>query len=184
MNVKQSYFDFLAKQEAKQKVKAVIEKGLSEWKTAQAYRFEDDEDPWTGDYSGHVWMIPDKKIGDIATTDIQVLKAYTGDSVATYVSRCGLHYTIVAERISDDINDCLSSIRGEFIEQNANALFEEYDIKREDDWNEDDVFLTLDEAICLNDHGMDFEWMRIEFPEYSIDDDELPGKDYMFDILY
>jgi hypothetical protein len=32
MNVKQSYFDFLAKQGAKEKVKAIIEHDIREWK--------------------------------------------------------------------------------------------------------------------------------------------------------
>lgn len=182
MNVKQSYFDFLAAQGAKQKVQAIIEHDINEWKKAQAWYYEADDNA-PGDYSGHCHMNGDKTIGDICKTDMDVLKAYTGDSQATYTSGCGLHWMRVAERISRNINDCISQIRSQFISENADALFEEYDIEHDADWTEDDIFLTLDEAMTQNDYGLNFEWMQQEFPEYIlIDDEDLPARDYMFDI--
>lgn len=181
MNVKQTYFDFLDKQGAKQKIQAIIEHDINEWKKAQAWYYDaDDNDP--GDYSGHCHMDGDKKIGDIAHTDMEVLKAYTGDSQATYTSGCGLHWLRVAERISWNINDCISNIRSQFIKENADALFEEYNIEHGDDWTDDDICLTLYEAMTQEDYGLNFDWMSREFPEYEVDDDDMPARDYMFDI--
>lgn len=181
MNVRQTYFDFLQSQGAKEKIQAIIAESISRWRQAQAYYYEpDDNDP--GDHSGHCHMNADKTIGDIAATDMDVLKAYTGDSQATYTSGCGLLWLRVADRVSEDINDCLTSFRGEFIIENADALLEEYDIKREADWDEDDTCLTLFEAMTLNDYGMNFDWMRREFPEYDLDDETMPSMDYIFNI--
>lgn len=179
MNVKQSYFDFLAKHGAKQKVQAIIEHDINEWKQQQAYYYEPDDNA-PGDYSGHCHMNGDKKIGDIARTDIEVLKAYTGDSEATHTSGCGLKWLRVADRIGWNINDCISKLRGEFILQNANALFEEYDIKRKDDWDDWDIHQTLDEAMAWDDSEMNVDWMMQEFPEYKIDDEDMPATDYIF----
>ena len=118
MNIKQSYFDFLAKHGAKQKVQAIIEHDINDWKQQRAYAYNpDDNDP--GDRSGRCWSIHDKTIGDIAKTDIEVLKAYTGDSEATYTSGCGLTWLRVAERITSHIDDCLSTFKGQFIEENT-----------------------------------------------------------------
>jgi hypothetical protein len=114
MNVKQLYFDFLEKQGAKEKIQAIIRKDIDEWKKHQAYYYEpNDNEP--GDYSGHCHMMGDKTIGDIAKTDIEVLKAYTGDSEATYTSGCGLRWLRVADRVTSDIDDCLSIFKGQFI---------------------------------------------------------------------
>ena len=173
MNVKQAYFDFLQEQGAKDKIQAIIRKGIDEWKLQQAYRYKpDDNDP--GDYSGHCHMMSGKKIGDIATTDMEVLKAYTGDSEATYTSGCGLRWLRVADRIGQNINDKLSELKGEFILKNADALFEEYDIERENDWTDDDIYESLSEAIILNEDALNSEWMIQTFPEYqTIDDDDI-----------
>ena len=182
MNVKQSYFDFLQEQGAKEKIQAVIRKGIDEWKQQQAYYYAaDDNDP--GDYSGHCHMDGDKKIGDIAKTDMEVLKAYTGDSVATYASGCGLSWLRVADRITSDIDDCLLDLKGKFIKENAEALFEEFDIKREEDWTEDDIFLILDEAM-INEFSasLHYDWMQQEFPEYENDDFEDWHTDYLFNV--
>lgn len=180
MNVKQSYFDFLQEQGAKDKIQAIIRKGIDEWKQQQAYRYEaDDNDP--GDYSGHCHMMRGKKIGDIATTDMGVLIAYTGDSEATYTSGCGLRWLRVADRIGQNINDKLSELKGEFILKNADALFEEYDINREDNWTDDDIYESLSEAIILNEDALNSEWMIQALPEYQIiDDDDMSATDYIF----
>jgi hypothetical protein len=182
MNVKQSYFDFLQEQGAKEKIQAVIRKGIDEWKRQPAYAYHpDDNDP--GDYSGHCWSIHDKTIGDIAKNDIEVLKAYTGDSEATYASGCGLRWLRVADRITSNIDDCLSELKGQFITKNADALFEEYDIEHDDSWTEDDIFLTLDEAM-INEFSasLHYEWMQQEFPEYENDGFEDWHTDYLFNV--
>lgn len=182
MNVKQLYFDFLAKQGAKEKIQNIIRKDIDEWKQHHAYYYEpDDNDP--GDYSGHCHMIGDKTIGDIAKTDIEVLKAYTGDSEATYASGCGLRWLRVAERITSNIDDCLSTLKGEFIRDNAEALFDEYDIEHDDSWSEDDTFFAIDEAMIDDfSSSLHYEWMQREFPEYKNDDLEDWNSDYLFDV--
>ena len=53
MNVKQAYFDFLAKQGAKQKVKTAIENGISKWKNRPAYEYKSTINDF-GDTSGEV----------------------------------------------------------------------------------------------------------------------------------
>ena len=182
MNVKQSYFDFLAKQGAKEKIQAIIRKDIDEWKQQQAYYYEpDDNDP--GDHSGHCHMMSDKTIGDIAKTDIEVLKAYTGDSEATYTSGCGLWWLRVAERITYHIDDCLSTLKGQFIKENADALFEEYDIEPDASWSEDDIYLTLDEAMIDEaSASLHYEWMQQEFPEYENDNFDDWHVDYLFNV--
>jgi hypothetical protein len=180
MDVKKSYFNFLQEQGAKEKVQAVIRKGIDEWKQQRAYRYVDSVDPYTGDYSGYVTMISGKKIADIATTDLEVLKAYTGDSEATYLSHCGLRYLRVADRIGWNVNDALSELKGKYISENADALFEEYGIERESDWTDDDIFDTLSEAMVWNENGLNIEWMMQTFPEYEVEDEDMPGTDYIF----
>lgn len=182
MNVKQSYFDFLAKQGAKEKIQTIIRKGIDEWKQKQAYAYHpDDNDP--GDYSGHCHMMGDKTIGDIAKTDMEVLKAYTGDSEATYTSGCGLRWLRVADRVTSDIDDCLSTLKGQFIKENAEALFEEYDIEHDESWSEDDVFQTLDEAMINDfDSTLHYDWMQQEFPEYENDDFDDWHVDYLLNV--
>lgn len=182
MNVKQSYFDFLAKQGAKEKIQAIIRKDIDEWKQQRAYYYKpDDNDP--GDYSGHCHMMGDKTIGDIAKTDIEVLKAYTGDSEATYASGCGLRWLRVADRITSDIDDCLSTLKGQFIKENAEALFEEYDIEHDESWSEDDIYLTLDEAMIDEaSASLHYDWMQQEFPEYENDDFDDWHVDYLFNV--
>ncbi len=182
MNVRQSYFDFLQEQGAKEKIQAVIRKGIDEWKQKQAYAYHpDDNDP--GDYSGQCWSIHNKAIGDICKTDLEVLKAYTGDSEATYASGCGLRWLRVADRITSSIDDCLSEMKGMFISKNADTLFEEYDIEHDDSWTENDIFLTLDEAIIKEfSASLHYEWMQKEFPEYENDDFDDWHTDYLFNI--
>ncbi len=180
MDVKKSYFNFFAAHGAKQKVLEVITKGIENWKQKQAWTYHPGTDPYTGDTSGCVSMVPNKKIGEICKTDMEVLKAYTGDSEATYVSGCGLHYLRVADRIGQDVNDCLSNLRGLFIKENATALFETYNIEHDEDWTEDDIYLTLDEAMIQEDYGLNFDWMQQKFPEYEIDDEDMPARNYIF----
>lgn len=182
MNVKQSYFDFLAAQGAKEKIQTIIRKDIDEWKQQQAYYYEpDDNDP--GDYSGHCHMMGDKTIGDIAKTDVEVLKAYTGDSEATYASGCGLRWLRVADRITSDVDDVLSELKWQFISKNADALFEEYDIEHDDTWTEEGIFQTLDEAM-INEFSasLHYEWMQQEFPEYENDDFEDWRVDYLLNV--
>lgn len=182
MNVKQSYFDFLTKQGAKEKVKAIIEHDIREWKEAQAYRYNpEDNDP--GDRSGHCWSISGKTIGDIAKTDREVLLAYTGDSEATYTSGCGLNWLRVADRISENINDCLSELKSKFIKENTEALFEEYDIEHDDSWTWPDTFFAIDEAMIFDfDSALHDEWMQQQFPEYADFEFEEWHIDYAFNI--
>jgi hypothetical protein len=86
----------------------------------------------------------------------------------------------VADRIGWNINDKLSELKGEFILKNADALFEEYDIEREDDWTDDDIYESLSDAIILNENSLNIEWMMRELPEYEIDDEDMPATDYIF----
>ena len=175
MDVKQSYYAFLEKQGAKCKVKSIIEDGIKKWRSCQAYRYESGTDPYTGDRSGNVWMIPDKTIGDIAKTDIEVLMAYTGNREASYASHCGWRFTQVYESISEDIQTCLYHLQYDFILENADALMEEYGIEREPEWDSDRIYENIDEAM-YDEYGITDEWMNKEFPEY-----EMPG-DYRFSI--
>ena len=182
MDVKQSYYAYLQEQGAKEKIQKIIADGIEEWKQQQAYYYDsDDNDP--GDYSGHCHMMGDKTIGDIAKTDIEVLKAYTGDSEATYASGCGLRWLRVADRITSNIDDCMSTLKGKFIKDNAEALFEEYDIEHDDSWSEDDTFFAIDEAM-IDDFScsLHYEWMQREFPEYENDDLEDWNSDYLLNV--
>ena len=89
----------------------------------------------------------------------------------------------MADRITSDIDDCLSTLKGQFIQKNADALFEEYDIERDDSWSEDDVFLTLDEAMIDEFSAvLHYEWMKQEFPEYENGDFEDWHVDYLFNV--
>lgn len=195
MNVKQSYFDFLAAQGAKEKVQAIIAKGIEKWKKEPAYEYEPSVDPYTGDYSGEVNRIGDKTIGDICKTDIDVLKAYTGRSTATYTSHCGLSFGNVAEDISEDINSCLSDLRHDFIRQNEKELVEYFNddieqlLSKKLEWIKRKYF---DLPLCdagydyitdfLSDEVPHYDWMAEQFPEYMVDDD-ICTRDYLFDIL-
>lgn len=182
MNVKQAYFDFLQERGAKEKVQEIIRKGINEWKKAQAWYYDaDDNDP--GDCSGRCHMNGGKAIGDIAKTDIEVLKAYTGVSEATYASGCGLRWLRVADSITSDIDECLTDLKGEFILTNAVALFDEYDIEHDDSWSDGDTLFAIDEAMIVNfSASLNYEWMRKEFPEYENDDFEKWHTDYLFNV--
>lgn len=185
MNVKQSYFDFLAEQEAKKKIQAIIRKGIDEWKQKQAYEYKPGTDPYTGDYSGEVWQIPGKTIGDIYKTDGEVLMAYSGNSEATFCSGHGLDFNNVAFEISDDINKVLWDLRFKWIMLHKQELFEEYDVKDyNDSWTEDDVYDCICEHMRFEER-YDWTWMTETFPEYVLGDDGKPSghiSDLIFDI--
>ena len=181
MNTKQLYFDFLNNHGAKQKLESIIRNGIDEWKKAKAYSYDPyDNDP--GDFSGSTHMILGKTIGDITETDMDVLKAYTGDWEATRVSHYGKRHILVADRISSSVMDCIYEFRGKFITENKTALLEQYGIVPEDDWTEDDIFEAIEEAISRDECSMNYEWMARTFPEYDIEDDDLSMSDYLFDI--
>ena len=168
MDVKQSYFDFLAEQGAREKVKALIAKEIEEWKAQPAYEYEAGEFQ-ENDYSGRVNRIPNKTIGDIAQTEMQVLMSYTGDSEATYCSHYGFNFLIVADRMSWHINDVLSELRGKFFLKYQKDMFALLGIVPEEDWTDDDIY----EAISENyDEYLNYEWFRQEFPEYIYKEDE------------
>ena len=182
MNTKESYFDFLAKQGAKQKVQAVIAKGIEEWKKERAYEYEAGEFQ-ENDYSGRVNMIHGKTIGDICKTDMEVLNAYTGRSEATYCSHYGLNFTKVADEISWDINKCLGDLHSEWILQHRDELMEGHD---EDyigeKWSDDELIEYIDECVLVDEY-MNYEWMKIEFPQYIYQDEDIPmNAELIFDI--
>ena len=188
MDIKQSYYAYLQEHGAKEKIQKIIADGIEEWKKRPVYEWKPTVNDF-GDTSGELYQVHGenihdvKTIGDIAKTDIEVLKAYTGYSEATYTSGCGLRWVRVAESISSNIDDCLSTLKGQFIKENAEALFEEYDIEHDDSWSEDDTFLTIYEAMS-NEFGgaLHYEWMQQEFPEYENDDFEEWHTDYLFNV--
>lgn len=182
MDVRQSFFDYLDSHGAKQKIESIIRDGIDEWKKKQAYRYDPyDNDP--GDFSGSTHMIPGKTIGDITETDMDVLKAYTGDWEATHVSHYGKRHLLVADRISSSVMDRIYEFRSKFIDENKTALLEQYGIIPDDDWTEDDVFETIEEAISRDECSMNYEWMARTFPEYDVVDEDVPMSEYLFDIL-
>lgn len=183
MNVKQSYFDFLHEQGAKEKVQAVIRKGIDEWKQKQAYEYKPGTDPYTGDYSGEVWQIPGKTIGDICKTDMEVLEAYSGRSEATHMSKCGLSYNRVADEITWDINNCMGELRGEWAMQNLDELLAWKGMERDHEWEEDDIYEVISEQILVDEY-LNYEWMKETFPEYIEVSDAMPGRyeELIFDV--
>ena len=181
MNLKESYFDFLTKQGAKQKVQAVITKGIEEWKKERAYEYEAGEFQ-ENDYSGRVNMIHGKTIGDICKTDIEVLKAYTGRSEATYCSHYGFNFTRVADEISWDINKCLGCLQSEWILQHRAELMDGQDKDYiGEEWSDEELIEYIDERVLVDEY-LNYEWMQQEFPEYNTQDEDIPMSDYLFNI--
>ena len=184
MNVKQAYFDFLAKQGAKQKVKTAIENGISKWKNRPAYEYKSTINDF-GDTSGEVNRIYGKTIGDICHTDVEVLLAYSGNSEATYCSGHGLDFGNVAKEISWDINNVFYDLRLKFMKENLQELIAEYDVQGYDDtWSDEDVWECLGEEMRSGER-YDYIWMAEQFPEYLLDEEgNQTGKIYnlIFDI--
>ena len=186
MNVKQSYFDFLAKQGAKQKIQAIIEHDINEWKQQKAHEWKPTVNDF-GDTSGELYqMYNDGKaltIGDICNTDIEVLTAYSGRSEATYCSGCGLRYTKVAEEISWDINKCLGTLHSEWILEHRDELLEgQNQDPVGEEWEDDDYIEYIDEHVLVDEY-LNYEWMQQEFPEYIYQEEDIPmSPELLFDI--
>ena len=187
MDAKQSYFDFLANQGAKQKVKDIIAKGIEEWKKHLAYEWKPSTNDF--DYSGGLHQIFNKEthkpmtIGEICKTDMDVLLSYSGNSEATYCSRWGLRYPSVAEDISWEINKCLCGLRGEWIMKHRDELMdgcgEDY---IGEEWSDDDIIEYVDENVLTDDY-FNYDWMEQKFPEYIHQEDGVPmGPELIFNI--
>ena len=175
MNIKQSYFDFLAERGAKEKVKTIIDKEIAEWKEQRAYEWKPTVNDF-GDTSGELYQRyaggKALTIGDIAKTDIEVLTAYSGDSEATYCSGCGLRYMKVAERISWHINDCLGKMHSEWILMYRDELLEgQGQDPIGEEWEDEDYIEYIDERV-LDGVYLNYEWFRQYLPEYIYKEDE------------
>ena len=179
MNVRQTYFDFLARQGAKQKIQAIIMDGIAYWRQQQAYYYDSNTNEDPDDNSGYCFPDGDKTIGDIAHSDIEILNAYTGKREASHDSGRGWNWLDVSDHIQQDINYCLGGLRNQFIKENADALFEQYGIKCKPSWDECVIHEELSEALSEYDYGLNEDWMMQEFPEYVVDD-EYRGSDYLF----
>lgn len=186
MNVKQSYFDFLQEQGAKEKVQDIIRKEIAEWKQKRAYEWKPTANDF-GDTSGELYQMYDKgkilTIGEVLKTDIEVLTAYSGNSEATYCSGCGLRYPNVAEEISWEINKCLGDFRGEWILLHRDELMEgQGQDPVGEEWEDDDYMEYINERV-LDGEYMNYEWMKQEFPQYIYEDEDIPmAADLLFDI--
>ena len=186
MNMKQSYFDFLAAQGAKEKVQAIIDKEIAEWKNERAYKWKPTVNDF-GDTSGELYQMFDKgkalTIGDTCKTDIEVLLAYSGRSEATYCSGCGLRYTKVSEEISWNINKCLGGLRSEWILKHRDELLEgQNQDPVGEEWEDEDYIEYIDEHV-LDGEYLNYEWMQQEFPQYIYQEDDIPmGPELLFDI--
>lgn len=195
-DTKQAYYDFLSEQGAKEKVREIIADGIEKWKKEPAYEYLPTVDHWTNDYSGEVRQIADKTIGDICKTDMDVLRAYDGNSRATYTSHCGLSYTTVAEEIAGDINTCLYNLRTDFIHENEKMLVENYSYEidelvsryKDASWIDRKMFsLPLSDGgreyieDFMSDDAPNYEWFDEQFPEY-LSEDEYGAKESVFSI--
>ena len=174
MNIKQSYFDFLQEQGAKEKIQAVIRKGIDEWKKEPAYEWKPTVNDF-GDTSGELYRIYGKTIGDICKTDGEVLMAYSGNSEATFCSGHGLDFNCVAIEVGWDVNNVLYTLRREWMMKHLKDLLEEYNVTDYDEsWTEDDVWECLGEEMRMDEH-YDHIWMAETFPEFLLDDDGKPS---------
>ena len=175
MNIKESYFAFLDQNNAKEKLQKVISEQIEEWKQQPYYEYNPTVNDF-GDHSGEVNRIPGKTIGDVFTTESQILTAYSGNSEATYVSHCGLAYKSVAEEIAYDITDTFCALRQDWIRQNRDELLAELKITDYDEtWEDDDLFMAVNEE--LHDEYMEEEWFVKNFPQYCLDDEGNPNGD-------
>lgn len=173
MNIKQSYFDFLNANGAKEKIENVITAQIEEWKQQPYYEYEAGEDEF-GDRSGRVNRIQGKTIGDMCDTYGKVLTAYSGNSEATCVSHCGLSYNSVAKEISDDINDEFVSFYTTWIKQNREEIFAELGIDDYDEtWDDQDMYIAVREHCDMVD-DMNDEWFCQNIRQYFIGEDGQP----------
>ncbi|MBP5770956.1 MAG: hypothetical protein J6W75_06285 [Bacteroidaceae bacterium] len=181
MNVKQSYFDFLAKQGAKQKVTEIIRKGIEEWKQKPAYELNFGR---TG-----VCQIYDNgralTIRDVCKTDMEVLRAFSGINSSIYnPPGYGGHYTMVAEEIGQEINKCLRKLCGEWILKYRDELLKvfgdrvsEYTLA-----NDDNRKYYIWACVIEYDKHINASWMKHEFPEYIYEDVIPIGPEVLFRI--
>lgn len=186
MNVKQSYFDYLAAQAAKEKVQAIINNGIAEWKQKRAHEWKPTVNDF-GDTSGELYQIwRDGKtltIGEVFKTDMEVLLAYSGNSEPTYCSGCGLHYTNVAEEISWEINKCLGELLVEWALLHRDELMGgQGQVPVGDEWGDDDYWEYINERV-LDGKYLNYEWMKQEFPQYIYEEEDIPiAADLVFNI--
>ena len=172
MNIKQSYFDFLNANGAKEKIENVITAQIEEWKQQPYYEYEAGEDEF-GDRSGRVNRIQGKTIGDMCDTYGKVLTAYSGNSEATYVNHCGLSYNSVADEISDDINDEFVSLYTTWIKQNREEIFAELGIDDYDEtWDDKDMYIAVRDYYIIHnvsylyDYLLFFSLIRQNFAKF------------------
>ena len=100
-----TFTDFLNRYNSKEEVRKIINEGIDKYKKHQAYTWHDDGCEF--DSSGGLKCEYGRKIGDIANSDIEVLKSYTGEWEATYMSGCGKRWLTVADNIEWNISEYL-----------------------------------------------------------------------------
>ena len=185
MNVKQSYYNFLQEQGAKEKIQSVIRKGIDKWKQHQAYEYRPTVNKF-GETLGEVNPIYGKTIGDICKTDVEVLLAYSGNSRVTFRLGHEIHFNNVAYEISMYIENELLILRDEWIKRHLQELLVEYDMKDYDkSWDDADVYVCVSDRMRRNDI-YNYIWMAEVFPEYLLDKDGKPSKnkqDLVFKII-
>ena len=157
MDVYKDYSDYLLSKGCKEEIKAFISEQIESWKKSVACVWYDNHDPY--DHSGDIKVLYDKKIGDIAKTDLEVLKCLTGDKKATYVSGRGWDFQTVGEDIGSQITDIFAKYYPQYISENKKALCEEF--KLQPDCNNDDF---MD---CFWNEIMHFRIVDEWFPEYE-----------------
>lgn len=185
MNVKQSYYSFLQKQGAKEKIQSLIRKGIDKWKQQQAYEYKPTVNKF-GETLGEVNPIYGKTIGDICKTDVEVLLAYSGNSRVTFRLGHGIDFNNVAYEINMYIENELLILRDEWIKRHLQELLVEYDMKDYDkSWDDVDVYVRVSDKMRRN-NIYNFIWMAEAFPEYLLDKDGKPSKnkqDLVFKII-
>lgn len=156
MDVYKDYSNYLLKKGCREEIKALIDKEIAEWKTSEAFVWYDDKDPY--DHSGDIREVEGKKIGDIASSDLEVLGSLTGARIPTFESRRGWDFQTVGQSIGSEITDVFAKYYPEYIAANKELLCKEF--KLEPNCDEDDLMDSFWNEVmhcCIA-----YDW----FPEY------------------
>lgn len=158
MNIELEFRNYLEQHDAKNIVSKIIADGVEEYKSHPAYEWYDNGCDY--DRSGSVRCLYGKTIGDICTTDIEILQALTGQSEATYMSGCGLSWNTVAHELCYRITDRFSEWTHDFIFENKQEVCKE--LKFDEELNDDNYIDLLDLWEIIN--GVIFhEWFPTEY---------------------
>lgn len=170
----EEFTEYLLSHGFKENVKTIIKNNIEKYKNYQAYEWQYNGCKY--DFSGVLVPIKNTKICDICHNEIDYLAAYLNESIATYISGCGLQWLTIGYYVGFEISNIMFKMTHDFIFENKEKVCHEYNFQNE--LTEDNYIDLLDNwEICNSCIFYEI------FPEYMIARKTEEGLEYFDEII-